>query len=97
MRGENAPSQAMFCHVSPEGLAPKNHPLRPIKTMTDAALKKLSPQFDVTYFPAGRPSIPSKKLLRASLLQAFSTVRSERQLVHPRHRRPGGGQRLNDV
>lgn len=81
MRGENEPSQAMFCYVSPEGLVPKNHPLRPIKSMADAALKKLSPKFDAMYSHTGRPSIPPEKLLKASLLQAFYTVRSERQLV----------------
>ncbi len=81
MRGENEPSQAMFCYVSPEGLVPKNHPLRPIKTMADAALKKLSPKFDAMYSHTGRPSIPPEKLLKASLLQAFYTVRSERQFV----------------
>jgi transposase len=81
MRGENESTQAMFSYVSPEAMAPKDHPLRPIKAMVDAALKQLSVQFDAIYSHTGRPSIPPEKLLKASLLQAFYTIRSERQLV----------------
>lgn len=81
MRGENELTQAMFCYISPETVVPKDHPLRGIKTMVDAALKTLSPKFDAMYSHTGRPSIPPEKLLKASLLQAFYTVRSERQLV----------------
>lgn len=81
MRGENESTQAMFCYVSPESMVPKDHPLRPIKAMVDAALKQISVQFDTIYSHTGRPSIPPEKLLKASLLQAFYTIRSERQLV----------------
>jgi transposase len=41
----------------------------------------LSQSFDRLYSRDGRPSIPPERLLRALLLQAFYTVRSERQLM----------------
>lgn len=81
MRGELDQRQAMFCYISPEGFVPQNHPLRPIKEMVDAALVDLSPKFDEMYSHTGRPSIPPEKLLKASLLQAFYSIRSERQIV----------------
>jgi transposase len=81
MRGINDQTQAMFCYISPESFVPKEHPLRPLKKMVDSALKEISPLFDDIYSHTGRPSIPPEKLLKASLLQAFYTIRSERQLV----------------
>ena len=60
---------------------PEDHPLRPIRVIVAAALDALSPEFAQLYAPIGRPSIPPEKLLRALLLQAFYTVRSERQLM----------------
>jgi hypothetical protein len=44
MRGENRSTQTMFSYVSPEAMVPKDHPLRPIKAMADAALKQISAQ-----------------------------------------------------
>lgn len=58
-----------------------NHPLRAIRTIVDEALDVLSADFDGLYSRIGRPSIPPEKLLRALLLQAFYSVRSERQLM----------------
>jgi transposase len=55
--------------------------VRPIRTLVDQALAVLSPAFDQLYADIGRPSIPPEKLLRALLLQAFYSVRSERQLM----------------
>jgi transposase len=81
MRGETDPRQAMFCYISPESFIPQGHPLRAIKKMVDEALKELSPKFDEIYSHTGRPSIPPEKLLKASLLQAFYSIRSERQIV----------------
>jgi transposase len=60
---------------------PKDHPLRPIRRLVDAALVDLSPAFAALYAPLGRPSIPPERLVRALLLQAFYSVRSERQLM----------------
>ena len=59
----------------------KDHPLRPICTMVDKALKELSPEFDKMYAKVGRPSIPPEQLLRALLLQMLYSVRSERLLI----------------
>ena len=60
---------------------PADHPLRAIRRITDRALERLSPQFGTLYVNFGRPSIPPEKLLRALLLQALYTIRSERQLM----------------
>jgi len=81
MRGEDRDTAAMFSYVSPERRVPKDHPLRAIREMVDAALKELSPRFDAMYSRTGRPSIPPEKLLRALLLQVFYTIRSERLLM----------------
>jgi transposase len=58
-----------------------DHPLRAIRSLTDAALDALSGDFAMLYSGLGRPSIPPEMLLRAMLLQAFYSVRSERQLM----------------
>ena len=58
-----------------------DHPLRPIRGLVDGALDALSPELAKLDAPIGRPSIPPEKLLRALLLQAFHSVRSERQLM----------------
>ncbi len=60
---------------------PHTHPLRVIRPLVNAALDRLAPEFDKLYAPIGRPSIAPEKLLRALLLQAFFSVRSERQLM----------------
>ena len=81
MRGEDRDTGAMFSYVSPERRVPKDHPLRPIREMVDAALSELSARFETIYSRTGRPSIPPEKLLRALLLQIFYTIRSERLLM----------------
>ena len=60
---------------------PADHPLRPIKALTDEALGALNKRFEGLYSPMGRPSVPPEMLLRATLLQAFFSVRSERMLM----------------
>jgi transposase len=60
---------------------PADHPLRPIRQMTDAALTRLSGRFETLYSTTGRPSVPPEKLLRALLLQILFSVRSERLLM----------------
>jgi transposase len=67
--------------VSPEALVPADHPLRAIKRLADAALDRLSGDFGALYAATGRPSIAPEMLLRALLLQAFFSVRYERQLM----------------
>ncbi len=71
----------MFSYLSCGGRVPSDHPLRRILPLVDAALSDLSAEFAKLYAPIGRPSIPPEKLLRALLLQAFYSVRSERQLI----------------
>ena len=58
-----------------------DHPLRPIREMTDEVLRQLSRRFARLYAKTGRPSITPEKLLRALLLQVLYSVRSERLLV----------------
>ena len=72
---------SLFSYVDLETRVPKDHPLRVIREIANGALSDLSADFAAMYAPLGRPSIPPEKLLRASLLQAFYTIRSERQLM----------------
>jgi transposase len=81
MRGADCQTAAMFSYVSPEGLVPQDHPLRAIRPLVNAALERLSGRFEQMYAPRGRNSIAPEKLLRALLLQALFSVRSERQLM----------------
>ena len=60
---------------------PADHPLRPIRRIVDAALARLTGEFEALYTDFGRPSIPPEQLLRALLLQVLYTVRSERLLI----------------
>ena len=81
MRGSDERSGWLFSYVDLEKRVPKDHPLRPIRELANEALLELSGDFEALYAPLGRPSIPPEKLLRALLLQAFYTLRSERQLM----------------
>src|ERR1700730_5510965 len=81
MRGDDPRHDAMFSYVTPEARVRADHPLRPIRKMTEAALQRLSTRFDALYSTTGRPSIPPEKLLRALLLQILYSIRSERLLM----------------
>jgi transposase len=81
MRGADARTDQLFSYLSCEARVPKDHPLRAIRPIVDEALTALSAEFENLYAPIGRPSIAPEKLLRALLLQAFYSVRSERQLI----------------
>ena len=81
MRGFDQRHDGLFSYVRPESRIPKTHPLRVIRTLADQALASLDDQFAALYSENGRPSTPPEQLLRALLLQAFYTVRSERQLM----------------
>src|SRR6201985_2145284 len=81
MRGGDERSGSLFSYVDLEGGVGKDHPLRAIRGIVNRALSTLSGEFSALYSRSGRPSIPPEKLLRASLLQAFYTIRSERQLM----------------
>src|SRR2546423_13721078 len=78
MRGEERRQRSMLLVVNLEERIPKEHPLTRIKQMADLALRELSPIFDEIYSVLGRPSIPPERLLKASLLMALYTIRSER-------------------
>src|SRR5271156_2266526 len=81
MRGSDKGSGELFSYVDLEKRVRRDHPLRAIRTLTDSALAALSGDFAALYSGMGRPSVPPEKLLRAMLLQAFYSVRSERQLM----------------
>lgn len=81
MRGADEQPGSMFSYVSLEDRVPADHPLRAIRRITDRALERISPQLGRLYINFGRPSIPPEQLLRALLLQALYTIRSERQLM----------------
>jgi len=81
MRGDDEGTEGMWSYVTPSQRVRADHPLRPIREITNTVLKELSPRFSKLYSKRGRPSIPPEKLLRALLLQAFYTIRSERQLM----------------
>jgi transposase len=81
MRGSDKRSGELFSYVDLEQRVRPDHPLRAIRSLTDAALAALSADFAALYSGMGRPSIAPEMLLRAMLLQAFYSVRSERQLM----------------
>jgi transposase len=82
MRGSDQRSGSLFSYVDLEARVRADHPLRPIREMVNAALERLSGEFDALYASGvGRPSIPPERLLRALLLQAFYGIRSERQIM----------------
>ena len=78
MRGHAEPQAWMFSYFSPESRVPPQHPLRWIKAYADELLHGLSRQFEQMYAKTGRPSIPPERLLKATLLMALYSVRSER-------------------
>ena len=81
MRGADIRNGSLFSYVDLEDRVPKNHPLRVIRRISGDVLAGKSKQFDTAYSPIGRQSIAPGKLLRALLLQALYTIRSERQLM----------------
>src|ERR1700731_3558025 len=81
MRGMDERSGLLFSYVDLEGRVPGSHPLRAIRLIVNEALSVLTARFEALYWPFGRPSIPPEQLLRAMLLQAFYSIRSERQLL----------------
>ena len=78
MRGRQDPQVSILTFIDADTRVPANHPLRTIKRVADEALQALSPEFDRMYAELGRPSIPPERLLKASLLIALYSVRSER-------------------
>ncbi len=81
MRGSDRRPDQMWSYVSMDDRIPEDHPLRPLRSLTDRALRELSPRFERLYSDVGRPSIPPERLLRALLIQVLYTIRSERLLM----------------
>jgi transposase len=78
MRGHIDPQSHLFSYFSPEERVPAGHPLRSIKAYTESALQRIQPLLDGLYSEIGRPSIPPERLLKAQLLIALYSVRSDR-------------------
>ena len=81
MRGKKMSQGAVFYAIDVEELIGKDHPLRPVKRRVDAELARMGRLFNKAYSRVGRPSVPPETLLKAMLLQALYSIRSERQLV----------------
>ena len=81
MRGVDQRTGELFSYVDLEVRVRTDHPLRPIRAIVNEALSALEQEFAPLYARIGRPSIPPEMLLRAMLLQAFYSIRSERQLM----------------
>lgn len=81
MRGVDERSGSLFSYVDLEARVRRDHPLRTIRALVNEALGALAGDFAALYSGFGRPSIAPEKLLRAMLLQAFYSIRSERQLM----------------
>lgn len=81
MRGVDPRRDGLFSYVRPDSRIPKDHPLCVIRQVTDEALGSLHGLFSTLYSTEGRPSIPLEHMLRALRLQAYYSIRSERQLM----------------
>lgn len=81
MRGADERTGELFSYVDLEKRVPASHPLRLVRGVVNDVLAALDGDFSRAYAPSGRPSIAPERLLRALLLQAFYTIRSERQLM----------------
>jgi transposase len=78
MRGKPEQQLAMLTSLSTEDLIPKDHPIRRIRKVIDEVLVEMDDQFDAMYSRIGRPSVPPEQLLKATILMALYSVRSER-------------------
>ena len=81
MRGADERTGTLFSYVDLEARVRKDHPLRKIRQLVNETLAMMERDLAALYTGIGRPSIAPEKLLRAMLLQAFYSVRSERQLM----------------
>lgn len=79
MRGRNERQGEMLLGITPEDFIPQDHPIRRIRTLTDGVCARLSPAFAARYSTIGRPSIPPEHLIKATILMALYSIRSERQ------------------
>ena len=94
MRGTSDPQLAMLASLSTEDLIPDDHPIRRIRAVVDAVLDELDPVFDQMYALRGRRSVPPEALLKATVLMAMYSIRSERAFCE-RLNCPGSRGRCN--
>ena len=80
MRGRKEEQPELFHVFNVEQRIRVDHPLRDVKRRVDAILHLMSPLFAQAYSRTGRPSVPPERLLKALLLMAMYSIRSERQL-----------------
>lgn len=85
MRGAIKSQPELVCLISPESVVPKDHPIRTIKKYVDEVLGRMNRRLDAMYAPDGRPSIPPERLLKAKVLIALFSVRSENLFVEQLH------------
>ena len=85
MRGAIKSQPELVCLISPDSVVPKGHPIRTIKRYIDEVLGRMSRRFDAMYAQEGRPSIPPERLLKAKVLIALFSVRSENLFVEQLH------------
>lgn len=78
MRGEVERQVPMFTTVSIDALIPDDHPIRRIRVIVDQVLAELDREFEAMYSRVGRPSVPPEQLLKATVLMALYSIRSER-------------------
>jgi transposase len=78
MRGSSERQLAMLTTLQPGDLIPSDHPIRRIRIVVDAVLEELDGEFDAMYAATGRPSVPPEQLLKATVLMAMYSIRSER-------------------
>lgn len=81
MRGKKDRQPNMFYALDVEDRIRPDHPLRAIKKLVDEDLARMGQLFNQAYSDIGRPSVPPERVLKAMLLQALYSIRSERQLV----------------
>jgi transposase len=78
MRGKPQAQPDFLTVINLNQCVPADHPLRAIKQRVDAVLQKFSPLFDELYAEDGRDSVPPEQLLKARILTALYSIRSER-------------------
>jgi transposase len=79
MRGKPVRQVSMLTTTTPDDLVPQDHPIRRIKPVVEDVLRSMGPTFDAMYASNGRVSVPPEHLLKATVLMALFTIRSERQ------------------
>lgn len=79
MRGRSNPQSSFICLVNIEDRIHREHPIREVKRQIEAVLKSMDEVFEKLHAAGGRSSVPPERLLKARVLMALYSVRSERQ------------------